>query len=76
VVGLIVQSVCTLTAIAILHSENRVVARLAMGLYSTAAAVCILLIVAHDRPFTGQNSIQPSALIQVQPNESAATTGP
>jgi hypothetical protein len=39
----------------------------ALGLFSTAIAVCILLIVAHDRPFTGQLAVSPAALLQVEP---------
>ena len=70
--GLIIQAIGTLTAIAMVHSDNRLTAGLAMGLFSTAVAVCILLIVAHDRPFTGQLSVQPAALLQVQPESPVA----
>jgi len=66
--GLMIQAICTLTAIAMVHSDNRVTAGLAMGLFATAVAVCIMLIVAHDRPFTGHVSVQPAALMQVQPD--------
>jgi hypothetical protein len=72
--GLMIQAICTLTAIAMVHSDNRVTAGLAMGLFATAVAVCIVLIVAHDRPFTGYVSVQPAALMQVQP-ESPGTEG-
>jgi hypothetical protein len=65
-IGLIIQAVCTLTAIAMVHSDNRVTAGLAIGLFSTAVAVCILLIAAHDRPFTGQLSVRPGVHLQVQ----------
>jgi hypothetical protein len=64
---LIIQAICTLTTIAMVHSDNRAAARLALGLFSTAVAVSILLVVAHDRPFTGQLSVRPTALLQVQP---------
>ena len=72
--GLMIQAICTLTAIAMVHSDNRVTTRLAMGLFSTAVAVCIVLIVAHDRPFTGHLSVRPVALLQVQP-ESPGSEG-
>src|SRR5438876_6926174 len=49
------------------RSENRVTAGLATGLFSTAVAVCILLIAAHGRPFTGQVSVGPAVLLQVHP---------
>lgn len=67
-VSLILQAICTLTAIAMVHVDNRTTAAIAMGLFSTAIAVCILLITAHDRPFIGQNSVQPTVLLQVQPD--------
>lgn len=74
--ALMIQAICTLTAIAMVHSDNRLTARLAMGLFSTAVAVCILLIAAHDRPFTGQLSVQPAVLLQVRPESPVAATGP
>ena len=74
--ALIIQAICTLTAIAMVHSDNRVTAGLAMGLFSTAVAVCILLLAAHDRPFTGQLSVRPSVLLQVQPQSPVAKARP
>ena len=74
--ALIIQAICTLAAIAMVHSDNRVTAGLATGLFSTAVAVCILLIAAHDRPFTGQLSVKPAALLQAQPQSSVAKAGP
>jgi len=66
--ALITQAVCTLAAIAMVHSDNRLSARLAMGLFSTAVAVCVFLITAHDRPFRGQFSVRPTPLLQVRPD--------
>jgi hypothetical protein len=74
--GLIMQAICTLLAIAMVHSDNRLTAGLAMGLFSTAVAVCILLIVSHDRPFTGQLSVPSAVLLQVQPESAGAQPGP
>jgi hypothetical protein len=54
--GLIIEAICSLTASAMVHSDNRVTAGLAMGIFSTAVAVCLVLIAAHDRPFSGQVS--------------------
>ena len=70
--ALIVQAMCTLAAIAMVHSDNRLTARLAMGLFSTAIAVCIFLITAHDRPFTGQLSVRPTPLLQIRPDSPLA----
>jgi hypothetical protein len=70
--SLIVQAICTLTAIAMVHSDSRATARIALGLFSTAIAVCILLLVSHDRPFTGQLSVKPAVLMEVQPQRPAS----
>jgi len=41
-----------------------------MGLFATGVAA-VLLIAAHDRPFTGQISISPEPLLQIMPDEPA-----
>jgi hypothetical protein len=71
--AVVLQAICTLTAIAMVHVDNRTTAAIAMGLFSTAIAVCIMLITAHDRPFVGRNAVQSTALLQVQPDASANT---
>jgi len=38
-----------------------------MGLFATGVAASVLLIAAHDRPFIGQLSVSPEALLQVMP---------
>jgi hypothetical protein len=72
---LIFQAVCTLAAIAMVHCDNRATAKLALGLFSTAIAFCILLIVAHDRSFTGQLAVSPAALLQVEPESTRVEPG-
>ena len=57
-----------MTGIAMVHSDNRAAARIAMGLFGTASAVCIFLLVAHDRPFTGALSVSPTPLVNVRPD--------
>ena len=66
---LILQAACALLAIAIVHCDNRLASIITMGLFATGAAACVLLILAHDRPFTGDISIQPGPLLQVMPDE-------
>ena len=61
------QAVCTLVATAIVHSDNRLASIIAMGLFATGIAASILLILAHDRPFTGEVAIKPDPLLQVMP---------
>src|SRR3954447_23094108 len=58
----------TLLAIAFVHSDNRVTAALAMGVFASAVAITFVLIAAQDRPFSGQFGVKPDALVQVRPN--------
>ena len=55
-----------LIAIAMVHIDNRRTIAIAMGLFTSGVAVSFLLIFAHDRPFTGELSISPTPLIQVE----------
>jgi len=66
-VCLVVQAVCALVATAIVHSDNRLASIIAMGIFATGIAASILLILAHDRPFTGEVAIKPDPLLQVMP---------
>jgi hypothetical protein len=66
-VCLFMQAVCTLVATAIVHSDNRLASIIAMGIFATGIAASILLILAHDRPFTGEIAIKPDPLLQVMP---------
>ena len=67
--ALLVQAVCTLLAIAMVHSDNRASAAFALGLFATGVAVSVVLISSHDRPFTGELSVGPDVLLQVLPQE-------
>jgi hypothetical protein len=58
---LLVQAVCALLLIALVHHDNR----LAMGIFATGLAASFLLIAAHDRPFVGELAIGPAPLLQV-----------
>ena len=64
---LFLQAVCALLAIAMVHSDNRLASIIAFGIFATGVAASMLLILAHDRPFTGEISIKPDALLQVMP---------
>jgi hypothetical protein len=66
-VCLFIQAVCALVAIAMVHSDNRLASMMAMGIFATGIAASTLLILAHDRPFTGDISIKPDPLLQVMP---------
>ena len=58
-----------LVGIAIIHSDNRSTAAIAMGLYSVAVAACLILVASHNRPFTGEISVDPGLLVRVLPGE-------
>jgi hypothetical protein len=64
---LYLQAICELAVIALVHCGNRVASGIAMGLFATGVAASVLLIAAHDRPFTGQISIGPEPLLQIMP---------
>jgi hypothetical protein len=67
---LYLQAICGLFVIAVVHCDNRLASGIAMGLFATGVAASVLLIAAHDRPFTGQISIGPEPLLQIMPGES------
>jgi uncharacterized MnhB-related membrane protein len=60
-------AVCLLFAIAFVHCDNRLTSAVAIGLFSAALATTILLILSHDRPFTGSVALTPDPLMQVMP---------
>jgi hypothetical protein len=64
---LAVQAICMPIAIAMVHSDNRRAIAIAMGLFASGVAVSVFLILAHDRPFTGQISLGPDPLLQILP---------
>jgi hypothetical protein len=66
---LYLQAVCELLVIAIVHCDNRLSSAIALVLFATGVAVSVLLIAAHDRPFTGQISVSPDPLLQIMPGE-------
>ena len=67
---LILQAVCALVAIAMVHSDNRLASAVTLAIFATGVAASILLIVSHDRPFTGDISVGAGALVQVMPANS------
>jgi uncharacterized protein DUF4239 len=68
---LYLQALCELIAIALVHCDNRLTSAIALGLFATGVAASVLLIAAHDRPFTGQISVGPGPLLQIMPEQAA-----
>jgi hypothetical protein len=65
--GIILQGLCALFAIALVHSDNRLAAALTIGLFSIGIAVSVFTIIAYDRPFTGNLAVSPGPLLQIMP---------
>lgn len=65
--GVIALAVLTLVAIACVHSANRRTAAIAMTLWASAVVVSLLMIGVQDRPFAGPYRVQPTPLVQVEP---------
>jgi hypothetical protein len=63
--GILLMGLCTLVAIAMVHSDNRLASAIALSLFATGIALSLLLIAAYSRPFTGEISIRPDLLKQV-----------
>jgi Protein of unknown function (DUF4239) len=74
--GLLLQAICTLLAIAMVHSDNRTTAAIALAIFATAVAVCLVLITSHDQPFTGEIFVRPEVLLQVMPEERMPVASP
>lgn len=68
-VCLIFLAACLVFAIALVHSHNRLSSAIAVGLFSAGLATTMLLILSHDRPFTGEIAVQFEPLLQVNPAE-------
>jgi hypothetical protein len=69
---MLVMAVCALLAIAMVHSDNRLASTITMGMFATGVAASVLLIAAHDGPFTGDISVSPDPLLQVMPEAKAS----
>ena len=65
--GVILVALLTLVAIAFVHSDNRLTAALALGMFAAAVGVSLMLIAAQERPFHGEFAVSPDVLIQVMP---------
>jgi len=66
------QAACLLFAIGLLHCDARLANGIAIGIFATGVALCLLLILAYDRPFIGHLAVTPDPLMQVLPATSQA----
>lgn len=58
-----------LVTIALVHSDNHHTAAIALTLFATGMAACVVLIASHNEPFTGEISVSPNLLLEVMPKE-------
>jgi hypothetical protein len=65
--AVIALAMLTLGGIALVHSDDRRNAALAMSIFAAAAAVTIVVIASGDRPFSGPFRVSPEVLLQVLP---------
>ncbi len=68
--ALVLQGLCALIAIAMVHSDNRLTSGIALTIFATGIALSLLLVAAYSRPF---NLVGPATLKQVIATESAVT---
>ena len=61
----LLQALCTLAALAMVHSDNRRAYVVVLTLFATGVALSVLLIAAYSRPFSGEISVGPELLQQV-----------
>jgi hypothetical protein len=64
---LVLQGICMLVAVAVVHADQRASSGIALGLFATAIAVSVVLILANDRPFVGPAAVTPTPLLEVSP---------
>ena len=71
----LLQGLCTLVAIAMVHSDNRRACAITLMLFATGVALSVLLIAAYSRPFhAGGYFVAPELLKQVIASEATVDT--
>lgn len=73
---LVIEAVCVLLAVALVHCDNKIAAALSLALFATGAGACFLVIAAYDRPFIGKLAVGPEPLLQVMPQTSRPHVAP
>jgi hypothetical protein len=65
------QALFVIIGIAFVHFDSKGASAVAIAIFTTGFADSVLLIASHDCPFTGQISIKPDVLLQVEPEAAA-----
>jgi Protein of unknown function (DUF4239) len=71
--AILLQGLCALIAIAMVHRDSRLACAKAVTIFATGIALSALMIAAYTRPFTGELSVGPELLQQVIPDETATS---
>jgi Protein of unknown function (DUF4239) len=66
--AILLQGLCALFGIALVHSDNRLTCFIAVAIFATGIALSSLLIAAYGAPFSGDISVRPELLQQVVPS--------
>jgi len=66
--AILLQGLCALIGIALVHSDNRLTCAIAVAIFATGIALSSLLIAAYGAPFSGDISVGPELLQQVVPS--------
>ena len=67
-VVIVVLAVLILVTIALIHIASQLAMLITMFIFSTAIAVCLILLIVYDRPFSDGFTIQPTVLRDVMPD--------
>jgi Protein of unknown function (DUF4239) len=74
-VGILLQGLCLLVAVAVVYSDNRLTCAITLSLFATGVALSVLLIAAYSRPFNGGGYfVAPELLKQVIASEATVDT--
>ena len=74
-VGILLQGLCLLVAVAVVYSDNRLTCAITLSLFATGIALSVLLIAAYSRPFNGGGYfVAPELLKQVIASEATVDT--
>jgi Protein of unknown function (DUF4239) len=65
--AVVALAILTLFGVAFVHSDSRLGAAIAMTLFASAAAVCVVMIASQERPFAGSFAVEPTPLVEVEP---------
>ena len=66
---IIVLAVLIMVTIAMIHIDNQLARAIALFIFSTAIAICLVLLVVYDRPFgAGGSTVSPTLLRHIVPD--------